>query len=45
MKALLKDESKEVYALKDISIAEPKPDEILCEVEEVRIMTAILHMI
>lgn len=36
MRALLKEEAKEGYVLKDIPVPEPKPDEILYKVEKVR---------
>jgi NADPH:quinone reductase-like Zn-dependent oxidoreductase len=37
MKALLKDEPKEGYVLKEIPTPVPKPDEILFKVEKVTI--------
>ena len=37
MRALMKEEAKEGYVLKDVPIPEPKPDEILYKVEKVSI--------
>ena len=40
MKALMKEEAKEGYILKDIPIPVPGPDEILYKVEKVRKYTS-----
>ena len=42
MKALIKEEPKESYVLKEIPVPEPKPDEILFKVEKVLQYISIL---
>ena len=45
MKALIKEEPKESYVLKEIPVPEPKADEILFKVEKVSNYTSSNHEI